>query len=246
MQTSSEQLWWTDLEAVEAALAEVEAERRKMLVKTKKMAADTRYKQKAKAAKAAGKKGKKKAADEESDSDGGMDVDDLDDEEAVASKSKAKAKPSVADKLSRPVLLPLDIRTQKTLQAVARECEDEQAEAEVEVESDKEEAAPMGLLARLLASRGEGQSTFATSADFFNTQMEKAFSPAPQQASIDTDLQPPSGEDPTEPGGEETKGVKRGKAAEEGAVPPSAKKARAEEPGGKAKPKAKGKAKAKS
>merc|ERR1719460_2650906 len=146
--------------------------------------------------------GKKKGADADADAIEEEEFEAEEEAAPAAGKSKAKEKAGTGGG-RRPVLMPLDLRTQKTLQAVARECamEDvEEAEAPVVVKEEE----PVGLLARLLKARGE--EGFSSSTDFFaslggaSPKAEPAAPEAPPAATM-------------------AKGAKRGKAADDGEKP---------------------------
>lgn len=86
--------------------------------------------------------------------------------------------------------MPLDLRTQKTLQAVARECAAEAAEEVPEpVVADPE---PEGLLARLLKQRGE-DGFGSGSADFFASFLSDPKVPSPAEPSSAAPAPEPAG-----------------------------------------------------
>lgn len=193
------------------ALDQVQAERDALAGKTSKQTKDVRAKT-GRAANEQPKKGRKKGKKGGDDEEVG-DLDDFSEDEKPKAKAKAPLFDTKPETKRRPVLMSLDLGTQRTLQAVAAECA-----REVAMEIPEEEPAPAeptGLLARLLKQRGEDASGGMSSVDFFSMTSSPVPKPAPPAEPA---------EPAEEPVGTGAKGLKRGKAVPEAA--PAAKKTR--------------------
>jgi DNA topoisomerase-2 len=110
MQTSPEQLWWSDLDDVIAALDEVDAKREAALAKSKKIAQLKKEAPK-------GKKGKGAAEKVEVEED----FDDFDDDD----DDKPSKKKLLQVKKSPPVLMPLDLGVQRVTNEAEKEARGE-------------------------------------------------------------------------------------------------------------------------
>lgn len=212
LKTSAEQMWWTDLEALDQVFAETELARETAAAKTAKHVQDSRARADREKGKQV-KKGRKKKGPEATGED--LDLDEAEEDEEVVQetgKSKGKGKAG-AEGRRRPVLMPLDLRTQKTLQAVARECAMEAQAEEAEAPVVLQEEEPAGLLARLLKARGE--DGFSSSQDFFAISSS---SPTPE---VETPAAETNAADAPA-----AKGAKRGQAAADDGDKPAAKKPR--------------------